>query len=145
MSGKTNSSTIANIYKSRNIILEQLKNRGYNISDHEDRSIVELQSQYNAKPPQLDMLLKSSDPNSEKKCFVKYHLSGKIRPAQIYEYIDDIFNIDDILTKDDDFIIIVKDNPNDTLIKLMSDIWNDEKIYLILSSFKILTFFTSFL
>ena len=33
------------------------------------------------------------------------------------------------LTKDDDFIIIVKDNPNDTLIKLMSDIWNDEKIY----------------
>ena len=73
MSGKTNSSTISNIYKSRNIILEQLKNRGYDISDHEDRSIVELQSQYNAKPPQLDMLLPSSDPNSNKKCFVKYH------------------------------------------------------------------------
>ena len=129
MSGKSNSSTIGNIYKSRNIILNQLKERGYNVSDHEDRSIVEIQAQYNAKPPQLDMLLKSSDPNSEKKCFVKYHLSGKIRPAQIYDYIDDIFNIDDILTKDDDFIIIVKDNPNDTLIKLMSDIWNDEKIY----------------
>jgi len=129
MSGKTNSSTIANIYKSRNIILEQLKNRGYNISDHEDRSIVELQAQYNAKPPQLDMLLNSSDPNSDKKCFVKYHLVGKIRPSQIYEYIDDIFNIDDILTKDDDFIIVVKDNPNDTLIKLMQDIWNNDKIY----------------
>ncbi len=129
MSGKTNSSTIANIYKSRNIILEQLKNRGYNISDHEDRSIVELQSQYNAKPPQLDLLLNSSDPNSSKKCFVKYHLAGKIRPSQVYEYIDDIFNIDDVLTKEDDFIIVVKDNPNDTLIKLMQDIWNNDKIY----------------
>ena len=129
MSGKSNSSTIGNIYKSRNIILEQLKQRGYNISDHEGRSIVEIQSQYNAKPPQLDMLLESMDPNSNKKCFVKYHLSGKIRPNQIYEYIDDIFNIEDILNKDDDFIIVVKDNPNDTLTKLMQDIWNNENIY----------------
>ena len=129
MSGKSNSSTIGNIYKSRNIILDLLKNRGYDISDYEDRSIVELQAQYNAKPPQLDMLLNSSDSNSKKKCFVKYHLTGKIRPSQIYEYIDDIFNLDEILTKDDDFIIIVKDNPNDTLIKLMQDIWNNDGIY----------------
>tara|TARA_B110000438_G_scaffold303577_1_gene365747 strand:- start:2804 stop:3448 length:645 start_codon:yes stop_codon:yes gene_type:complete len=129
MNGKSNSSTIGNIYKSRNIILEQLKQRGYNISDHEGRSIVEIQSQYNAKPPQLDMLLESMEPNSNKKCFVKYHLTGKIRPNQIYEYIDDIFNIEDILNKDDDFIIVVKDNPNDTLTKLMQDIWNNENIY----------------
>ena len=74
MSGKSNSSTITNIYKSKNIILDLLKNRGYNISDYEDRSIVEIQAQYNAKPPQLDMLLKSSDPKFRKKCFVKYHL-----------------------------------------------------------------------
>jgi len=129
MTGKSNSSTIGNIYKSRNIILNQLKERGYNVSEHEGRSIVEIQSQYNAKPPQLDMLLDSTDPQSNKKCFVKYHLSGKIRPNQIYEYIDDVFNIEDILKKDDDFIIVVKDNPNDTLIKLMTDIWNNEKIY----------------
>ena len=56
MNGKSNSSTITNIYKSRNIILDLLKNRGYNISDYEDRSVVEIQAQYNAKPPQLDML-----------------------------------------------------------------------------------------
>ena len=129
MSGKSNSSTIGNIYKSRNIILNQLKDRGYNVSDHEDRSIVEIQAQYNAKPPQLDMLLESTDPKSNKKCFVKYHLSGKIRPNQIYEYIDDVFNIEEILNKEDDFIIVVKDNPNDTLTKLMQDIWNNEKIY----------------
>jgi len=135
MSGNPNSSTIGNIYKSRNIILEQLKKRGYNIIDHEDRSIVEIQSQYNEKPQQLDMLLQSQDPNSGKKCFVKYHLNGKIRPSQIYEYIDDVFNIDEILNKDDDFIIVVKENPNDTLIKLMQDIWNNEKIYFSIYNF----------
>ncbi len=126
---KSNSSTIVNIYKSRNIILHQLENRGYDISEHEDRSMVEIQSQYNQKPPQLDMLLTSKDGGKEKKCFVKYHLTGKIRPSQIYEYIDDIFNIEEILDKDDDFIIVVKDSPNDTLVKLMRDIWNNDKIY----------------
>ena len=57
MSGKSNSSTITNIYKSRNIVLDLLKNRGYNINDYEDRSIVEIQAQYNAKPQQLDLSL----------------------------------------------------------------------------------------
>ena len=126
---KSNSTTISNIYKSRNIILRQLEKRGYDISEHEDRSIVEIQSQYNQKPPQLDMLLTKKQGDKEKKCFIKYHLSGKIRPSQIYEFIDDIFNIEEILNKDDDFIIIVKDSPNETLIKLMQDIWNNEKIY----------------
>ena len=36
---------------------------------------------------------------------------------------------EDILNKEDDFIIVVKENPNDTLIKLMQDIWNNEKIF----------------
>ena len=126
---KSNSSTIVNIYKSRNIILKQLQERGYDISEHEDRSMVEIQSQYNQKPPQLDMLLTNNDGETTKKCFVKYHLTGKIRPSQIYEYIDDIFNIEEILTKEDDFIIVVKDSPNDTLVKLMRDIWNNDKIY----------------
>ncbi len=64
-----------------------------------------------------------------KKCFIKYHLQGKIRINQIYEYIDDIYHIEDILIKEDDFIIIVKDKPNDTLLKLMNTIWNVDKVY----------------
>jgi DNA-directed RNA polymerase subunit H (RpoH/RPB5) len=129
-----------NIFKSRNIILDLLEKRGYNVSDYNNRSFGEVQNMYSDK--QLDMLLEHKtekvnvvDFNDDgvternKKCLVKYHLQGKIRINQIYEYIDDIYHIEDILTKDDDFIIIVKDKPNDTLLKLMNTIWNVDSVY----------------
>ena len=90
---------------------------------------------------QLDMLLEhktnkvmaeeddGTEKERKKRCFIKYHLQGKIRINQIYEYIDDIYHIEDILTKEDDFVIIVKDKPNDTLLKLMNTIWNVDKVY----------------
>jgi len=123
-----NSSTISNIYTSRNIILELVKERGYNISDYEDRSISDIEKMYTEK--QLDMLLTKYDPEDDSKLFIKYHVyGGKIRINQIYEYIDDIYNIEEILSKKDDFIIITKDDSNDTLKKLMDSIWNKENIY----------------
>ena len=52
---KQNSSTISQIYTSRNIILNLVKERGYDTSDYEDRSISEIQKMYNEK--QLDIVL----------------------------------------------------------------------------------------
>ena len=42
---------------------------------------------YNEK--QLDMLMNKEDTSDDRKIFIKYHLTGKIRINQIYEYIDD--------------------------------------------------------
>ena len=84
---KQNSSTISQIYTSRNIILDLVKERGYDTSDYEDRSISEIQKMYNEK--QLDMLMNKEDTSDDRKIFIKYHLTGKIRINQIYEYIDD--------------------------------------------------------
>lgn len=132
MSSKQNSSTVNNIYRSRNTILKLLKKRGYDTSSYENISINDISKmcpKANDKTSgHLDMLINHSTINN-KKCFVKYHLSGKIRPNHIYEYIDDLYNIEEILDKNDDFIIIVKDKCNDTLIKLLSTIWNVEQIY----------------
>ena len=132
MSSKQNSSTVNNIYRSRNIILTLLEKRGYDISPYEGISINDISKmcpKVNDKTSgHLDMLLQHKTIEN-KKCFIKYHLSGKIRPNHIYEYIDDLYNIEDILTKDDDFIIIVKDKCNDTLTKLLSTIWNVDQIY----------------
>lgn len=124
---RQNSSFISNIYTSRNNILDLVKERGYNTTDYEDRSISDIQKMMNDK--QLDMLLNKYDPEDDRKLFIKYHLSGKIRLNQIYEYIDDLYNVEEILTKEDDFIIITKDSPNDTLKKLMNTIWNKDGIY----------------
>ena len=51
----TNSQTISNIFRSRQIILQQASVKGFNISEYDDFSINEIASLYNNK--QLDLLL----------------------------------------------------------------------------------------
>ena len=104
---------VHSLYKSRNILLEILRRRGYDISDYINTSNSEISKIFANK--QLDMVLE----NDSKKIYVKYHLTSKLRPNLIYEITDDLFNIEEILTEDDELIIITKDKPNDTLVKLM--------------------------
>jgi DNA-directed RNA polymerase subunit H (RpoH/RPB5) len=54
--------------------------------------------------------------------------------------IEDLFYLENILTKKDDLIIIIKDEPNDTLIETVKDIWTQENIYLSLINVKRLQF-----
>ena len=54
--------------------------------------------------------------------------------------IDDLFNIDQVLTKNDTLFIVIKDDPNDTLINEIKQIWENDKIYVILESLKRLQF-----
>ncbi len=76
----------------------------------------------------------------KKKIYIKYHLAKTLRQANIYEYMEDLFTLEEILTPKDDFIIIMKDAPNDTLIKLMQDIWEQDKIYISIFQIKMLQF-----
>lgn len=123
------------IYKSRNIILDILNKRGFDIIDYQGSSISEVHSMY--KNEQLDMLLKKEN----KKVYVKYYLAkNSIRDTIIYEYIDDLFNIDNILEKKDDLIIITKTKPNDTIIKLLKEIYDEEKIFITIICIKNLQF-----
>ena len=122
---------IVQIFKSRTNILELLGEQGYNISEYEGASINEVNSMYQEK--QMDMLL--SKP-SGKKAYIKYHLAnlkgsgGSLRANNIYEYIEDLLNLESILTKSDDLIIIIKDEPNDSLIKILKNIWEQEGIFI---------------
>ena len=50
-----NSYTVSKIYKSRNIILDLMEERGYNVDDYTNRSINEIGQMFNNK--QLDLLL----------------------------------------------------------------------------------------
>ena len=135
MSGKQyNSTTISNIYSSRNIILDLLEERGFVTSDYTGFSINEVNVMTNNK--QLDMLLKTED--GSKQIYIKYHFpfSTKIRPACCYDYVDELYNIEKILSKNDDLIIITKDKPNDTLIKEMRKIFKSDGIYYNIYSIK---------
>lgn len=127
---------IIQIAKSRNNILSILKSRGFNVEDYEDQSIsqVHIMIQHD----QLDMIINHS--SLEKKVYVKYHLSKTLRHNTIMEYIDDLFTIESVLTKNDDLIIISKDHANATIEKHLSRIWNQYNYLVNIMSIKSLQF-----
>lgn len=127
---------IQEIFKSRNTILNLSKTQKYNIENYSETGFSEVESMYKSK--QLDMLLENSQ--SDKKVYIKYHLAKTLRPANIYDYIEDLFNIDDILKQTDTLIIIMKDEPNDTIKKTLKHIFERDKIFIIVFNIKRLLF-----
>ena len=75
---------------------------------------------------QLDMLIT----HETKKIYIKYHLAKTLRQTNIYELIEDLYTLEDVLTPKDDLIIIMKDKPNETLLKLLNDVWQQENIFI---------------
>jgi DNA-directed RNA polymerase subunit H (RpoH/RPB5) len=127
---------VKEVFKSRQTIISLLEKQGYNVDNYKSFSISEVSSMYQTK--QLDMLLNTTD--NEKKTYVKYSLSKVMRPVNIYEIIDDLFNLEEVLKKKDNLIIIMKDEPNDTLIKLINHIWVQDGVFIIIFNIKRLQF-----
>jgi len=125
MSNSVNSQIVSKIFRSRKNILDLLKRRGFNTSEYENFSINYIHLLF--KNEQLDMLLENEKNN--KKVYIKYHLGTKLRPNHVYDIIDDLYHNDEVLEEKDEFIIITKEYPNDTLTKLMETIYAQDKIY----------------
>ena len=75
-----------------------------------------------------------------KKAYVKYHLGKTLRANNVYDYIEDLINLDNVLKKTDDLIIIVKEDPNDSLIKVLKSIWKQEGVFVVVHGIKRLQF-----
>ena len=126
------SKQIEQLYKARKTIISFLGNQTYNVENYAGFSIHEVNSMIqqgsNTDNHQLDMLVSKED--NTKKAYVKFHLGKTLRPQNIYEYIDDLFNLEEILTKKDDLIIIMKDEPNETLLKMLQNIWAQDGMFI---------------
>jgi len=130
---------ISKVYKSRVILLEILKERGFDVDDYIGFSVTEIQTMH--KNNQLDMLLEN--PTTKKKVYVKYHLSGtkggtsmsRLGTSHIYDYVDDLFDIEDVLTSNDDLIIISKDKTNQTIKDLIEQLFIKDKKFVNIYNF----------
>lgn len=142
MATNNSSSLISSIYKSRNILLELMDEQGYNITDNFEFSINEINSMFTNK--QLDMILEKATENEKtkkkNKIYIRYYLVKTLRPQNIQEMIDDLYNVEEILTKEDTLYIIVKDEVNDTMIQLLKQIWEQDGIFIVIESLKRLQF-----
>ncbi len=119
------SSTLSKLYKSRKTILSLAQKRGFNTKNYDNFTVTELNTLYNNN--QMDILL-SNDSNG-KKLYIKYYIDNKIGSKNIYETVDDLFRIDEILDTSDDLIIVIKDKCSDSLLSLISTLYKKDGIF----------------
>jgi DNA-directed RNA polymerase subunit H (RpoH/RPB5) len=141
---KTSSGLITMIHKSRQIILQLLRSQQYDTSEYENFGVNEVHAMYTNKdvPKQLDMIMSTKQVLSKKKTvYVKYHLGKTLRIENIQDYVDDLFNIEQILNKKTDtLIIILKQDMNQTLMNILNEFWDRHGIFIILFSLERLQF-----
>ena len=142
MATQNSSGLVSTVYKSRKIILELMSKQNYATEDYVNFSINEVNSMLQNK--QLDMLLekKVEDPSTKRKdkIYIRYYLAKTLRPQNIQEIIDDLFNLEEVLTKNDTLMIIIKDEMNETTINLLKHIWEQDGIMIVIQSIKRLQF-----
>lgn len=131
------SQVINNLFKSRKILLELMKERGYNISSQEN--FTENEIRVMAQQKQLDFELENDE--KSKKVIIKYLISTKIRNNSLKNYIIDFISENpEIDPSSTDFIIILKDKPNESLLKVVDDLYSEKQIYINLFYIKSLLF-----
>ena len=92
MANNNSSSLISQIYKSRKILLDIMQfYQFYNTDEYNNFSINEVNTMYSHN--QLDMLLEKVDDTGKKtKIYISYYLGKPLRPANIAEMMDDLYN-----------------------------------------------------
>ena len=87
---------------------------------------------------QLDMLVENPDTGG--KIYVKFHISKNIRPPNIREYAEDLYTLEELLGPNDGLIIVVNDEPNETLGRTIKTLWETDRQYVSLYSISALQF-----
>lgn len=133
---------ILSIYKARTTILEQLEKFKYDVSDYNTFSINEVDAMF--KNSQLDLLLTNIDDTS-KKVYIKYYFTLKsgnkqIRTATLDTIIEDLYEIENILTTRDTLVIIIDDEPNETIINRVKYLFENQGIFIVIHNIKRLQF-----
>lgn len=130
MSSKTQQSLlISEIYKSRKNILDIMESQNYNVSEYNHFSINEVNSMYNND--QMDVLLEN---NNEKKVYIRYNLGSKISESIILNFVEDLFYLSETLKKTDTLFIITKDELNDPIKNVLKQIWEKDKVHIVIES-----------
>lgn len=123
------SSLDSQIYSARTNLLSQLKSQGYDVNGYIGFTLTEINAM--VRYEQLDFVVEKEN---GQKTFVKFHIAQALRPAQIKDMVEAYYNIEETLTKNDNLYIITMNDPNDTLIKMVNNIWLRDGIYVMINS-----------
>lgn len=127
---------ILKLHKSRVNLLKQCELIGYNISSHEDVSTLEVDKLYANN--QLDMIIENDKKN---KAYIKYSFStdkknNTFTKKDLDNVKDELFDVENTLTKNDMLIIVMDDEPNDSLITRMKYLYEQEGVFVVVHNIK---------
>lgn len=131
------SNRILSIYKSRNTLIKQLESLNYEVSDYSKFSINEIDAM--CANDQLDMLVSREKDGG--KLYVKYCIQLKqLRKENIDQFVEDLFDIEQVLEKKDILVVVTNDDPNDTIIQKLKYLYDHSGILVVVRSLKRLQF-----
>jgi DNA-directed RNA polymerase subunit H (RpoH/RPB5) len=132
---------ILTIYNSRKNVLALLERRGFDTNEYGGFSINEIYAM--VANSQLDMLL--TDEATKRKVYVKYYFTDKqtsrqIRPNTLNDIVEELYYIENVLEKPDTLVIIIDDEPNDSIKERIRYLFDHDGIFVILHNIKRLQF-----
>ena len=121
----TSSPATSQAFKARAVIIAQLKRRGFDVTDYENCSVAEVHAMLQAR--QMDMLLSHPDGG---KIWIKYAAGKALRPNELYDWIEDLYHLEQALKPDDELYVVARDPPNESIRKLLRDIWAKDGMFI---------------
>jgi DNA-directed RNA polymerase subunit H (RpoH/RPB5) len=114
---------------------------GYETVDYTTFSINEIDAMF--VNSQLDMLIKHK--SSDKKVYIKYYFSAKtgsrqIRPQTLDTIIEDLYEIEGVLAPPDTLIIIIDEEPNETILNKVKYLYERNGIFVVIHNIRRLQF-----
>jgi DNA-directed RNA polymerase I, II, and III subunit RPABC1 len=123
------STIVSQVYKARNTLLGQLAEQGYNVENLVGFSITEVGTMM--KNEQLDFMVTHPD---NRKVFVKFYYTKALRPANVYDFVEQLFKVEEKLNKNDTLYIVANSDPNETLVRILGLLWQQERYYVNVTS-----------
>lgn len=123
------STLVLQIYKARNVLLEQLAKQGYDTSELMGFTMAEVGIMMSHD--QLDFMVTHDD---GRKTFVKFYHAKALRPANVLDFVEVLFNVEEKLTKRDTLYIVANSDPNDSITRTLGNLWQQNEVFVIINS-----------
>lgn len=132
-------SKVQKVFKSRTHILDTLQSQGFVTDDYTGFSLFEVDTMVKTKA--IDMLLERTEPTT-KKAFVKYILEEKLTPQLINTIVEDIYEINQLLSpQQKDVLIIITDKAiNETMSMHIKYLFDHRNVHIIVHEIAALQF-----
>ena len=127
---------VQQLFKSRIHILEIMKSLGYNTEEYEGFSLLEVDTM--SSQGMMDLLLERSTP-TKKRAFIKY-FTNKMTPSDLNSIVDDLYDINQLLTNEDVLILITNQNISDTLKENIQYLFDHHQKHIIVHDIRYLQF-----